>query len=398
MFSKTLCLTVFLLTTPLIACPYGNEVVCGSNNITYANYCELNKSTAVLKHKGQCVFKKSGNGNTLVANCSKEFKPVCGVDGVTYGNDCRRSFRSIELAYPGPCGVENFDQNTFAGKQCDCSYDWHPVCTRNSFVNFENKCLIRCIHQLEGSHDACAAPCKCGTEYEPVCSLKGVTYDNECLLNCSGAVQSQRGECQSILFDCNSGCSRSFVPVCGADGRTHRNTCFAKCNDIKIVKQGLCDKDSRDPKKIEMRTKISETKTGSVEAICQSCSRHIRVAPVCSSDGITYENECQCQCQSGGVCDKYADGPCPSQSDVNRQSCMQCNGHPIDKVCGNDFKTYDNVCMLQCNRVALYKKGECNSQKPVQSSFDRRTSSFQDKLKRYVFICFYMFYLCIISV
>ena len=107
---KQVALHFLLLISPLLAfCPYGNEQVCGSDNKTYANLCELNKSTAVLQHSGVCVFKLSDDQNTLVANCADDFTPVCGVDGVTYGNDCRRRFREIDLAYEGPCGVEGYD-------------------------------------------------------------------------------------------------------------------------------------------------------------------------------------------------------------------------------------------------------------------------------------------------
>lgn len=397
MFSKTFCLTFILLTSPLMTCPYGNEIVCGSDNKTYENLCKLNKSTAVLQHKGECVFRQANDGSsTLEANCGMEFQPVCGVDGVTYGNDCRRIFRSIKLAYPGPCGVEGYNPEIFKNKTCECSYEWHPICTRNSFVNFENKCFVRCIHQLEGSHDACAAPCKCSTEYDPVCSLNGITYDNECQLNCAAETMGQRGECQSILFDCEEGCSRTFAPICGEDGRTHRNTCFAKCNNIKIMNQGLCEKDSKDPALIKESLLRSNTNSNAslIAALCQRCSREIRIAPVCSSDGITYESECQCQCQSDGVCDKYADGPCPSQ-DYNSGASYcnsQCSAQAIDPVCGTNYKTYDNLCMLQCNQAILFKSGQCNSNAPVKTSYDARTSAFQDKLKRYVVTLFCIYF------
>ena len=372
---KQVTILTLALISPLLAfCPYGNKEVCGSDNKTYANLCELNKSTAVLQHEGTCVFKLSEDSNVLVANCNDEFVPVCGVDGVTYGNDCRRQFRQIDLAYAGVCGVEGFDQSVFKNKSCSCSYDWHPVCTRNSHVNFENLCFVRCIHQLEGSFDSCAAPCECSTEYDPVCSLEGITYDNECQLQCAGGSKHLRGECQSILFDCDTGCSRTFAPICGADGNTHRNKCFAHCNNVEITKDGVCDKDSKNPA-LHKETVVAESPK-TLQALCQRCSRDIRVNPVCSEDGNTYENECQCACQNKGVCPKYADGPCPS-TDMLSGKCTHCKSLPLEPVCGNDFRTYDSLCYLQCNGRALYKKGECNSfGKPQRSSFDMRTKNF----------------------
>ena len=190
---------LYLATSMACFCPYGNTPVCGKDNITYANLCELNKSTTVKEYEGQCVTKISADDPSLmVANCSDDYLPVCGVDGVTYGNDCRRRFRSIDLAYEGVCGVENYNPEIFKGKVCECSYEWHPVCTRNSNINFENLCFVHCMHQLEGSFDACVSPCNCETGYNPVCSTKGVTYDNSCQLTCAGATEHLKGECQSI--------------------------------------------------------------------------------------------------------------------------------------------------------------------------------------------------------
>lgn len=370
---------LLFLFSPLIAfCPYGNEQVCGSDNKTYANLCELNKSTAVLQYKGVCVFKLSEDGTTREANCSSEFTPVCGKDGVTYGNECRMRYWGFELAYEGPCGVENYDPVIFLDKICECSYDWHPVCTKNSNINFESLCFVRCIHQLEGSFDSCSSPCECTTEYDPVCSLNGVTYDNECQLKCVGATKHLRGECQSILFDCDAGCSRVFSPVCGEDGETYRNKCFASCQNKKIAKEGICDKDSRHP---ALRKKTDHSKSKSaLEALCERCSREIRINPVCSEDGVTYENECQCACQNEGVCPKYADGPCPN-ADMMAEKCTHCKALPLDPVCGNDYRTYDNLCYLQCNGRALYKKGQCNSfGQPQRSSFDMRTEKFNNRI------------------
>ena len=376
---KQFALLSLFLFSPLVAfCPYGNGQVCGSDNRTYANPCELNKSTAVLQYVGVCVFKLSDDGSTKEANCADDFTPVCGKDGVTYGNECRMRFWGIDLAYEGPCGVEDYDPVIFADKVCVCNYDWHPVCTRNSHINFENLCFVRCIHQLEGSFDACSAPCKCSTEYDPICSLEGITYDNECQLNCAGATKHLRGECQSILFDCETGCSRTFAPVCGDDDVTYRNKCYAGCLNKKIVKEGVCDRDSKDP---ALRKKVDHSKSAkSLQALCQRCSRDIRIAPVCSEDGNTYENECQCACQNNGVCPKYADGPCPN-ADMMSEKCTHCKSLPLDPVCGNDYRTYDNLCYLQCNGRALYKKGECNSFAPAQrTSFDMRTEAFNNKI------------------
>lgn len=362
-------------------CPYGNEPVCGSDNRTYINLCDLNKGNAVLKHTGQCAFRFSTtNPNQLVANCTADFDPVCGVDGVTYGNHCRLRFRAIDLAYRGPCGVEDYDPVIFKDKSCTCSYEWHPVCTRNSFINFENLCFIRCIHQLEGSYDSCSAPCKCPVEYNPVCSLTGTTFDNDCQLKCANATKQLNGECESLLFDCDTGCSRTFAPVCGEDQKAYRNQCMANCRGVKILHQGLCYHQSKDPEKVKLAEKRGPSDK-SIEALCARCSRSIRHHPVCSEEGVTYESECHCQCQNKGVCPKYSDGPCPAFHEF-QSPCNRCFSSKRDPVCGNDFKTYENTCYLQCNGVAYRSKGKCNSfAPPMQTSYDARTPNWRGVAK-----------------
>jgi coxsackievirus/adenovirus receptor len=372
---KAFLFSTIFLTGISLQCQLGNQPVCGSDNVTYRNMCELNKSFAVYQHPGRCVLVASAdNPENLVANCTEDFVPVCGEDGVTYGNECRMKFRGINKSHDGVCGVKNFDQSIFSGKVCNCSYEWHPVCTKNSKVNFENLCFVRCIHQLEGSFDSCTAPCNCDTKYDPVCSVKGITFDNQCQLECANSVKGLNGECESILYDCDSGCSKVFAPICGVDGKTYRNKCFASCKKIEVAKDGICDTDSKDPTK--KKSLGLESSSKSIDALCDRCSRQIKISPVCSEDGVTYENECQCQCQNGGVCPKYADGPCPSRN-MFEDKCNHCNTYPKEPVCGNNYRTYDNLCYLECNRVALYKRGSCDSFAPkAQTSFDMRSNNF----------------------
>jgi coxsackievirus/adenovirus receptor len=372
---KTILVFSLFLLNVTHQCQLGNSEVCGSDNVTYRNLCELNKSFAVLKHPGRCVVVASADDpNNLVANCTEDFVPVCGKDGVTYGNECRMKFRNIPKSHDGVCGVKEFDQSIFNGKVCNCSYEWHPVCTRNSKVNFENLCFVRCIHQLEGSFDSCKSPCNCDTNYDPVCSTNGLTYDNQCQIDCAMDTKALNGECESILYDCDSGCSKVFAPVCGEDGKTYRNKCFSTCKNIKAAKDGICDSDSKDPTK--KKSSQSSRSSKSIQALCDRCSRQIKMSPVCSEDGVTYENECQCQCQNGGVCPKYADGPCPERQ-MFEDKCSSCNNHPAQPVCGNDYRTYKNLCELECNRVALYKRGKCDSfGQKHQNSFDMRSNNF----------------------
>ncbi|KAE9556354.1 hypothetical protein FO519_000394 [Halicephalobus sp. NKZ332] len=130
----------------------------------------------------------SENTDCTRSLCKDEIGPVCGSDKVTY------RFDESDCTYPIPPGIEV----DYAGECCvdQCSsLDFNPVCD-DSNVTYLNLCEFgreRCLAMKMGktsgmkitSYSICEnLDCKmdCPTTFDPVCSNKGETFGNECLL------------------------------------------------------------------------------------------------------------------------------------------------------------------------------------------------------------------------
>jgi len=169
--------------------------VCGSDDKTYDNECELECAGAKLKDKGPCEEP---------CMCPAIHDPVCGMDGTTYGNECKLKCVDVEVWHPGPCEEEKKQQK-----------------------------LIQ-----EGDEDTAEVErgdCMCPEIYAPVCGSDDKTYDNECELECAGAKLKDKGPCEEPCM-----CPAIHDPVCGMDGTTYGNECKLKCVDVEVRHPGPC--------------------------------------------------------------------------------------------------------------------------------------------------------------
>lgn len=342
-------LLVYLCRSQGSFCSFGNQPVCGVDYITYPNQCALQVAGVNLKHYGECTQVMTADGN-LVMNCPKTYSPVCGVDLITYANECRLQAKKVRKAFNGPCDAKPSYVPPVDPRACDCTGEDSPICSLGG-VTFENQCVLNCSQQIAMNFGSCSTQCNCERRYDPVCGIDGRTYDNICLLNCVRIGKYGLGECSNLIQSCDY-CSLVPLNVCGEDSKTYLNLCTLRCKGVKLQYFGQCK---------------STPNPGNT---CSQCTDLYH--PICGTDGKNYQNECLCTCQAN--CRKYSDGYCP---DPNSYRCQQCVG-VISKVCGKDGRTYDNYCFMQCEGADLMYHGPCaeakkDKHKKQEWMYEKRT-------------------------
>ncbi|XP_015793858.1 agrin-like [Tetranychus urticae] len=406
-------------------------IICGSDGKTYTNECILRveackarKSLRIL-YNGECgsgravnpceslkcsIYQECDIDRYGIASCvcppmcPQIMNPVCGSDGKTYDSECelRREacllHKNVTLVYKGLCG----EDGACNGFKCD----------------FGSICVV----QSTNSQPTCECQ-SCTEEYKPVCGSDGISYSNECKLRRESCEQQKSlkvisqgycNGCEGIKCDyhsvcqidanghgkciCIKNCSHIKMPICGSDGVSYANECelrLASCTKkeyLTIASKGPCDICFNVHCKYGARCE-----TGL--CVCPSeCPQTYE--PVCSTDGLTYINECQmrvnacqknvelgisfygeCQdkggpesigsgvgyiktcdhntCRFGGVCDYDAEGV---PHCICSYQCPTTSG-PDDSVCGSDGRLYENECKLQ--------EEACRRQQEIQPALNR---------------------------
>ncbi|CAH0401020.1 unnamed protein product [Chilo suppressalis] len=325
-------------------CPIEYNPVCGSNGRTYLSKCIFN--CALLR--GDLTLDKHGPCEpTPTCTCPDEYNPVCGSNGVTYANDCLLNCATaddstLSIARAGSCEhtVIVVDQ------PCECKEHLDPMCGADG-VTYTNECMLNCNGMKLERRGPCEPPCACPRENKPVCGSDGLTYDNTCWLNCATKHDSSLrvasvGACApsqestGILIveqpECRA-CKSDAPPVCGKDRTTYSNECVMECAGVELLKEGPCE---------------------------PPCTCSADKSPVCGSNQVTYDNVCLLNCATidDSTLRVAHSGPCGGSVKVVDQSDCTCV-RKLQPVCGSDGVTYNNECLMTCAGQTLLKAGPC---------------------------------------
>ncbi|NXG98325.1 AGRIN protein, partial [Loxia leucoptera] len=375
-------------------CPPGRDPVCGDDGVTYESECAMARSGAIRGMEIQKV--RSGQcqpqglclpelGLQSACDSSRQsWSPSPGALHTHQGSGRAVPPWDAVTPCPVPAALSLSPPDLGAPSPClsvECS--------------FGATCVVK------NQEAVCECQQQCQGRYDPVCGTDQRSYGSPCELHAMACLLQRdigirhRGPCErcgkcqfGAICEAESGrcvcpteCVPSAQPVCGTDGNTYGSECelhvraCTQQKDILVAAQGPCKSCGS-----SMCSFGSRCVAG--QCLCPQCQRQ-PPAPVCGTDGVTYDSPCQLQvasCQLQKSIEVAKMGPCEDEcgsggsgsgdgreceqercrhfggwwdEDAEDEPCVcdfTCTAVPRSPVCGSDGVTYGSECQLKKTR------------------------------------------------